>query len=105
MKTSHHRRGIVLWSVSMGISLVLIGTWGQLFFPILVFEAMAALGVAMGLAVFAGKVDLPGALVGGLIGISIFLSGGFTALLMLMALFVLGTAASHWRKEDKAQLG
>ena len=105
MNISGHLRGLIFWFAAMVISGGIV--WGNapVFLPVNLFEGLAALGAAMGLAVWSGKVDVAGALAGGLIGTSIFLAGGFTALGMLLALFVLGTAASHWRKAEKTKLG
>lgn len=47
------------------------------------------------------KLTLAGALTGGVIAILIFMSAGYTGILMLAAFFVLGTAATIWKKKEK----
>lgn len=91
--------------ISMLACLLLVLMKGQYFLPMDVFLGLAGLSIAMGGAVLSGKIDVAGALVGGIIGIGIFLGGGFAALGLLLIFFVAGSAVSHWRRKEKAQLG
>lgn len=67
--------------------------------------AAAAIGVFMGLAWLSKGIDLAGTLTGGLLALLIFLGAGWTGLLCLLLLFVLGTAASKWGRNRKEALG
>ena len=50
------------------------------------------------------KLTVPAALTGGVLGGIIYAGAGFTGLGMLGAFFILGTAATAWRREDKRGL-
>ena len=65
---------------------------------------LAILLSAMFLSVRAGKLDVPGALTGGLLGFLIFVGAGFTGIAMIGAFFLLGTTATSWKMKDKQQL-
>ncbi|MCU7551941.1 DUF92 domain-containing protein [Chitinophagaceae bacterium LB-8] len=65
---------------------------------------LALLLSAMFLSVRTGKLDLAGALTGGLIGFLIYLGAGFTGIAMIGAFFILGTAATSWKINYKQQL-
>ena len=58
----------------------------------------------MFLSVKAGKLDIAGALTGGLLGFLIFMGAGFTGIAMVGAFFILGTAATSWKMKIKQQL-
>ncbi len=47
------------------------------------------------------KLTVPAALTGGVVGWLVFAGGGYTGLGMLAAFFVLGTAATSWKKHQK----
>ena len=53
----------------------------------------------------AGKLTLPAVWTGGVLGVSIYLGGGFLGLGLLALFFGLGTAASAWKVADKRRLG
>lgn len=65
---------------------------------------LALLLCAMFLSVRAGKLDIPGALTGGMLGFLIFMGAGFTGIVMIGAFFLLGTAATSWKMNYKQQL-
>ncbi|MEO0473169.1 MAG: DUF92 domain-containing protein [Bacteroidota bacterium] len=52
-----------------------------------------------------GKIDAIGAITGGFIATGMYFGGGFAGLSMLLAFFVIGSFASHWKKKEKAALG
>lgn len=54
-------------------------------------------------SVWMRKLTLPAALTGGLIGILLFLGTGWTGLLEMTAFFILGTAATSWKRSVKEQ--
>ncbi len=58
----------------------------------------------MFLSVYAGKLDVAGALTGGLLGFLIFIGAGFTGIVMVGAFFILGTVATSWKMKIKQQL-
>ncbi len=57
--------------------------------------------ISMLLSVWARKLTLPAALVGGVIGYFIFIGAGATGIAMIVAFFILGTAATSWKMERK----
>jgi len=59
------------------------------------------LGIGMLYSVRAGKLTVAGACMGGVLGVLLFLGAGYTGLAMLGAFFLLGSAASGWRVEEK----
>ncbi|GGE95248.1 DUF92 domain-containing protein [Hymenobacter cavernae] len=63
------------------------------------------LGLGMLYSVRAGKLTAAGACIGGVLGGLLFLGAGFTGLAMLGAFFLLGSAASGWRVEEKRSAG
>lgn len=65
---------------------------------LILFAGMAA---SVGLQ----KLTLPGAFTGGVIGYLIFLAAGYTGLAIMATFFVLGTAATAWRKGEKIKQG
>jgi uncharacterized protein (TIGR00297 family) len=65
---------------------------------------LALLISAMFFSVRAGKLDIAGALTGGVIGLLIYLGAGFTGIAMIGAFFLLGTAATSWKMNYKQQL-
>jgi uncharacterized protein (TIGR00297 family) len=64
----------------------------------------ALLMSAMILSVKFGKLDVAGALTGGVIGFLIYLGAGFTGIVMIGTFFILGTAATSWKIRLKQQL-
>lgn len=55
-----------------------------------------------GLSIKSRKLTFAGAVTGALIAFLIFVSIGFTGLLLLSAFFIIGTVATSWKKERKA---
>jgi uncharacterized protein (TIGR00297 family) len=53
------------------------------------------------ISVKAQKLTLAGALTGGVIAVLIFAGAGYTGIFMLAAFFILGTAATTWKKKEK----
>lgn len=51
------------------------------------------------------KLTVAGACAGGLIGFFVFVGAGWTGLFLLAAFFLLGTAATAWKRQQKAQIG
>ncbi|WP_217278568.1 DUF92 domain-containing protein [Hymenobacter sp. BRD67] len=62
-------------------------------------------GLGMGYSVRARKLTVVASLVGGGVGLLIYLGTGFTGLALLGLFFGLGTAASAWKVADKRRLG
>lgn len=56
-------------------------------------------------AVLLQKLTPAGAAAGGLIGFVIFLGAGYTGLSLMATFFILGTAATAWRKKEKIAAG
>src|SRR5580692_10506717 len=50
------------------------------------------------------KLTIPAALTGALLGWVIYSGGGFTGLAMMTAFFILGTAATSWKKDRKSDV-
>ena len=48
------------------------------------------------------KLTLPAALTGAVLGWLVYKGGGYTGLAMLTSFFILGTAATSWKKKEKA---
>lgn len=65
---------------------------------------LALLLSAMFLSARAGKLNIPAALTGGMLGFLIFVGAGFTGIAMIGAFFLLGTAATSWKMSYKQQL-
>jgi len=57
------------------------------------------------ITVYAGKLTMPGALMGGLIAIALYFGSGFSSLALLGSFFLLGTMATSWKFKQKAQHG
>mgnify|MGYP001791274985 CR=1 FL=1 len=51
------------------------------------------------------KIDLKGALVGGLITYCLFLGASWRGIVYIGCFFILGTLASHWQRKQKHQMG
>lgn len=66
---------------------------------------LLVLAAGMVYSVRTGKLTLPGAGTGGLLGVVLFLGAGFTGLALLSAFFLLGSTASAWKRADKQRLG
>ena len=58
----------------------------------------------MKLSVFAKKLTPMAALVGGLLGVCIYIGAGFIGVAMMAAFFILGTAATSWQRKTKQRL-
>ncbi|MDF7814833.1 DUF92 domain-containing protein [Hymenobacter sp. YC55] len=69
------------------------------------FAVLLVLAAGMVYSVRTGKLTIPGAATGGLLGILLFLGAGFTGLALLAVFFLLGSAASAWKRPDKQRLG
>ncbi|UOQ68615.1 DUF92 domain-containing protein [Hymenobacter volaticus] len=69
------------------------------------FVVLLVLGAGMTYSVRTGKLTLLGAATGGLLGVLLFLGAGFTGLALLAVFFLLGSAASAWKRLDKQRLG
>jgi uncharacterized protein (TIGR00297 family) len=65
---------------------------------------IALLVSAMFFSVKTGKLDVAGALTGGLLGFLIFIGAGFTGIAMVGTFFILGTAATSWKMKLKQEL-
>ncbi|MEM7654716.1 MAG: DUF92 domain-containing protein [Bacteroidota bacterium] len=78
---------------------------GNFLLPSAALWALSAIGCAMGLAVILRKMDVPGALVGGVVAWSIFLGGGWPLLGLLLLFFALGVQASRFKWQQKETLG
>ena len=50
------------------------------------------------------KLTAPAALTGAVLGWIIYAGGGYTGLAMMTAFFILGTAATSWKKEEKREV-
>lgn len=51
------------------------------------------------------KLTVPAAIIGALIGCIVYAGGGLTGLAMMTVFFILGTAATSWKKENKLHIG
>jgi uncharacterized protein (TIGR00297 family) len=69
------------------------------------FAVLLVLGAGMVFSVRTGKLTVPGAATGGVLGVLLFLGAGFTGLALLGVFFLLGSAASAWKRADKQRLG
>lgn len=56
-------------------------------------------------SVWLQKLTPAGAITGGVIGFFIYAAAGYTGLLMMTGFFILGTAATAWKKEEKIKDG
>jgi uncharacterized protein (TIGR00297 family) len=66
------------------------------------FGLLAALLIsAMVLSVVLKKLTLPGAIVGGLLALGVYAGAGFTGVALLGAFFILGTAATSFKRDWK----
>jgi uncharacterized protein (TIGR00297 family) len=61
--------------------------------------------VVMLLSVITGKLSIPAALAGGMVGGFVFAGAGYNGLVMLGAFFILGTVSTSWKKELKREVG
>lgn len=61
----------------------------------------AVLTIVMFFSVWKRKLTIPAALLGGAIGVSMYMGAGWKGVLMLGAFFALGVAATAWKKEQK----
>ena len=68
------------------------------------WQLIFILAIAMKLSVFAKKLTPMAALVGGLLGVCIYIGAGFTGIAMMAAFFILGTAATSWQRKTKQRL-
>lgn len=66
--------------------------------------ALGIVGAGMLYSVRANKLTPAGAVVGGVLGLLIFMGAGFVGLALLTVFFLLGSAASAWRRADKQHL-
>src|SRR2546430_1215285 len=66
--------------------------------------ALAIIVVTILITVKLKKLTLAGAVTGGIIGAFVFLGAGFTGIAMMAAFFILGTAASSWKRRMKDSL-
>jgi uncharacterized protein (TIGR00297 family) len=57
------------------------------------------------LSVRTGKLSIPAAITGGIVGIFVFVGAGYNGLAMLGAFFILGTLSTSWKKELKRGVG
>lgn len=51
------------------------------------------------------KLTVAGAIVGGIIGLGIFIGAGWTGLALLVLFFLFGTLATSWKRKQKSQIG
>src|SRR3954468_13941785 len=61
--------------------------------------------MAMFYSVKRNKLTVTAAVIGGVIGVCIFLGAGFTGIAMIALFFVLGTTATSWKISTKERLG
>lgn len=66
---------------------------------------VSCLLVGMALSVKARKLNVTGALTGGVLGFAIFLGAGLPGLVMLGTFFIVGSLATSWRLADKIAAG
>ena len=77
----------------------------QSFEPAYIGAGFGAIALFVLLSIASQKMDVPGALVGGLIATCLFLGGGFPMLGILGLFFILGVGATEWKKKEKRALG
>lgn len=68
--------------------------------PDLLVVSVLLIAVMM-LSVITGKLSIPAAATGGIVGIFVFAGAGYNGLAMLGAFFILGTLSTSWKKEFK----
>lgn len=56
-------------------------------------------------SIFTKKIDLIGAITGGILTAAMFLGGGMTGIALIFSFFVLGSLASMWKKREKTTMG
>ncbi|MEL6624593.1 MAG: DUF92 domain-containing protein [Bacteroidota bacterium] len=78
---------------------------GAFFFPTNFIAGFTVVGLFVMLSWASGKIDVIGAMAGGVIASGLFLGGGFPLLGLLFVFFVMGTVASSWKKGEKKQEG
>lgn len=64
-------------------------------------------GIVVGviLSVWTGKLNVVGAVTGGILGFAIYLGAGFTGLAIMGSFFILGSLATSWKLSDKVKAG
>lgn len=69
-------------------------------------DIIVAVILAAGMAFSIGrkKLTVPAAITGAVLGAAIYAGGGFTGLSMMTVFFILGTAATSWKKNEKRLL-
>jgi uncharacterized protein (TIGR00297 family) len=69
-------------------------------------DIIVAIILAAGMVFSIGrkKLTVPAAITGALLGAAIYAGGGFTGLSMMTVFFILGTAATSWKKNEKRLL-
>jgi uncharacterized protein (TIGR00297 family) len=55
-------------------------------------------------SIFQKKLTVPAALTGAVLGFVIYAGAGYTGLAMMTVFFILGTAATSWKKEEKTEV-
>jgi len=64
---------------------------------------LLALGIVASIA--DGKLTPVAAITAGIVGLMVFKGGGYTGIIMLTVFFILGTAATGWKRKKKQQIG
>ena len=77
----------------------------QHFEPALLGVGFGTICIFVFLSILSQKMDIPGAIVGGIIGSFLFLGGGFPMLAIMGGFFVMGVAATSWKKGLKNERG
>ena len=73
--------------------------------PTLMGVGFGTICIFVFLSILSQKMDIPGALVGGIIASFLFWGGGFPMLAIMGGFFVMGVAATGWKKEQKKEKG
>ena len=56
-------------------------------------------------SVWARKLTIPAAITGGVLGVILYCGSGWTGILLMAIFFILGTAATSWKRDKKQHLG
>lgn len=70
-------------------------------FPPDILPGILAVSALTGLSLLSRKIDLPGAIAGFFITLSLFLGASWYGIILLTSFFVLGTLASVWKRKEK----
>ncbi len=74
-----------------------------MFLQIFLFIAVLLVGVIS--SIVTGKLTVAGGITGGVLGLFLYVGAGWTGVALMGSFFVLGTAATSWKRSTKERLG